>query len=246
MLGVAEELALVLVEGGGEAGEGGVAGVEPAGALEAVPGLGLHDYMGAGDVGGEVCGDDSPEAGEDGGDAEGAELVDDAPGGVGALLHEGERDGLDEAAHVAHPLPVLVGGLGDPVADGGVGVAEVEEGLVDGEIVAALDEDGVEAGEGEDVDLVLEASEVPIGVWCSRRCFRSGRSGTDRGRVEVWGGAGSWRLAAPSWLPLVETLRWAVYLRYQLTPKRRVGTVAACTRMLPPVPVIRKPSAFPA
>src|SRR6185312_5127414 len=73
--GVPEEVALVLVEGGGEAGEGWVARIEPAGALEAVPGLGLDDHMCAGNMLGEVGGDDAPESGQDGRDAESAELI---------------------------------------------------------------------------------------------------------------------------------------------------------------------------
>ncbi len=56
-----------------------------------------------------------------------------------------------------------MGGLGDPVADGEIGVAGVAEGLVEDEVGAALDEDGVGAGEGEDVDLVLPAGVGPVG-----------------------------------------------------------------------------------
>ena len=56
-----------------------------------------------------------------------------------------------------------MGGLGDPIADGGVAVAGVAEGLVEDEVGAALDEDGVGAGESEDVDLVLPAGVVPVG-----------------------------------------------------------------------------------
>ena len=84
-------------------------------------------------------------------------------GGGCALVEECEGDGFDEAAHVAHELPVLMGGLGDPAADGEVGVAGVAEGLVEDEVGAALDEDGVGAGEGEDVDLVLPAGVGPVG-----------------------------------------------------------------------------------
>ena len=126
--GVAVEVVLMAVEAGGEGGEVGVAGIDPAGAGEAVP-VALRDDVGAGVESGEVGGNDAVVAGEDGGDAEGAEHGDEAFGGGRALVQEVERDGFDEAAHVAHELPVLMGGLGDPVADGEVGVAGVAEGL---------------------------------------------------------------------------------------------------------------------
>ena len=160
--GVAVEVVLMAVEAGGEVGEVGVAGIDPAGAGEAVP-VALGDDVGVGVEGGEVGGNDAVVAGEDGGDAEGAEAGDEAFGGGRALVQEVEGDGFDEAAHVAHELPVLVGGLGDPVADGEVGVAGVAEGLVEDEVGAALDEDGVGAGEGEDVDFVLPAGVGPVG-----------------------------------------------------------------------------------
>ena len=77
--GVAEEIALMAVEAGGELGEVGVAGIDPAGAGEAVP-VALGDDVGVGVEGGEVGGNDAVVAGEDGGDAEGAEVGDDAVG----------------------------------------------------------------------------------------------------------------------------------------------------------------------
>ena len=60
------------VEAGGELGEVGVAGIDPAGAGEAVP-VALGDDVGSGVERGEVGGDDAVVAGQDGSDAEGAE-----------------------------------------------------------------------------------------------------------------------------------------------------------------------------
>src|SRR5579871_485042 len=65
-------------------------------------------------------------------------------------------------------------GLGDPLANGGVGVACVAEGLVEDEVCAALDEDGVGAGEGEDVDLAAPAGFVPVGRGVSVYVFVEG------------------------------------------------------------------------
>ena len=73
--GVAEEVALVVVEVGGELGEVGVAGIDPAGAGEADP-VALGDDLGSGVEGGEVGWHDAVVAGQDGGDAEGAEAGD--------------------------------------------------------------------------------------------------------------------------------------------------------------------------
>ncbi len=95
-------------------------------------------------------------------------------------------DGLDEAAHVAHELPVLVGGLGDPLADGGVAVACVAEGLVEDEVCAALDEDGVGAGEGEDIDLAAPAGFVPVGRGVSVGVFVQGVAQLVEGGLFDW------------------------------------------------------------
>ena len=188
--GVAEEVVLVAVEAGGESGEVGVAGVDPAGAGEAVP-VALSDDVGSGVERGEVCGDDAVVAGEDGGDAEGAEHGDEVLGGGGAFVEEVEGDGFDEAAHVAHELPVLVGGLGDPVADGEVGVAGVAEGLVEDEVGSSLDEDGVGSGEGEDVDFALPAGVGPVGRGVAVDVFVEGVAGlVDRGLGDGSGGRG--------------------------------------------------------
>ncbi len=85
--GVAVEVVLMAVEVGGEGGEVGVAGIDPAGAGEAVP-VSLGDYVGVGVENGEVGGNDAVVAGEDGDDAEGAEAGDDALGGGSALVEE--------------------------------------------------------------------------------------------------------------------------------------------------------------
>ncbi len=75
-----------------------------------------------------------------------------------------------------------MGGLGDPVADGEVGVAGVAEGLVEDEVGASLDEDGVGAGEGEDVDFVLPAGVVPVGGGVAVGVFVEGvAGGVERG-----------------------------------------------------------------
>ena len=73
---VAVELVLMAVEGCCEGCEVGVAGVDPAGAGEAVP-VSLGDDVSAGMEGGEVCGDDAVVAGQDWGDAEFAEHCDE-------------------------------------------------------------------------------------------------------------------------------------------------------------------------
>ena len=99
------------------------------------------------------------------------------------MCRRSSGDGFDEAAHVAHQLPVLVGGLGDPVADGEVGVAGVAEGLVEDEVGAALDEDGVGAGEGEDVDLVLPAGVGPVGRGVAVDVFVEGVADFVEGRL---------------------------------------------------------------
>jgi len=187
---VAEEVALMAVEAGGEGSEVGVAGIDPAGAGEAVP-VALGDDVGVGVERGEVGGNDAVVAGKDGCNAEGPEAGDDFLGGGCALVEERQGDGLDEAAHVAHELPVLVGGLGDPAADGEVGVAGVAEGFVEDEVGAALDEDGVGAGEGEDVDFVLPAGVGPVGRGVAVDVFVEGIAGfVDRWLGDGGGGRG--------------------------------------------------------
>src|ERR1700722_17749005 len=54
-------------------------------------------------------------------------------------------------------------GLDDPVADGLIGVACVAESLVEDEVHTALDEDGVGAAQGKDVDLMLPTLLIPVG-----------------------------------------------------------------------------------
>ena len=106
-------------------------------------------------------------------------------------MEEGERDGLVETAHVAHELPVLVGRLRDPATDGEVGVAGVAEGLVEDEVGAALDEDGVGAGEGEGVDFVLPAGVGPVGRGVAVRVFVEGVADlVERGLVDGSGRRG--------------------------------------------------------
>src|SRR6185437_11174309 len=75
---VAEELGLVLVEGGGYASKCRGAWVEPAGTLKAVPWLCLDDNMRAGLVLFKVRRHYAPEAREYGCDSEGAQQVHDA------------------------------------------------------------------------------------------------------------------------------------------------------------------------
>ena len=77
-------------------------------------------------------------------------------------------------------------GLGDPLADGGVGVAGVAEGLVEDEVCAALDEDGVGAGEGEDIDLAAPAGFVPVGRGVSVGVFVEGVAELVEGGLFDW------------------------------------------------------------
>ena len=149
------------VEGFCEFVEVGIERIEPAGASESVP-VTLGDDVSAGMDGSKVCGDDSVVSRENRRDAETAQGGDQLLCRARPLLEKFHGDGSLEAAHVAHQLPVLVGGLDDPVADGFVGVAGVAEGLVEDKVHAALDQDGVGAAQGEDVDLVLPALLVPV------------------------------------------------------------------------------------
>jgi hypothetical protein len=51
---------------------------------------------------------------------------------------------------------------GDPLADFAIRIADVAERFINRKIVASLDEDRVEAGERQNVDLMLPTIEVPV------------------------------------------------------------------------------------
>src|SRR6202023_2316145 len=132
---VAIECMLMAVEGFCQSVEVWIERIEPAGASESIP-VALRDDVSAGVEIGEVCGDDSIVSRENWHDAEAAQCGDELLCRARPLLEKFHGDGSLEAAHVAHELPVLVGGLNDPVADSFVGVAGVAKGLVEDEVHA--------------------------------------------------------------------------------------------------------------
>src|SRR5438270_3771499 len=158
---VAVEIVLMAVEGFGEFVKVGIERIEPAGASKSIP-VALSNNVSAGADRGEICGNNSVVTRKNRGDAEAAQCGDELLCGARVLLEKLHGDWSLEAAHVAHQLPVLVGGLDDPVPDRLIGVARVADGLIEDEVHAALDQDSVGATQSEDVDLMLPALLVPV------------------------------------------------------------------------------------
>ena len=120
--------------------------------------------------------------------------------------------------------------LSDPVANGFVGVAGVAKRLVEDEVRAALDEDGIGAAHGENIDLVLPALIAP--VWCGvavnifvqcvaprieRGLFEGLRCGQDKIQQR--------RAGARSWIPA------GAQRTSDTSSRRRGGWVGGCLDM---------------
>src|SRR6185312_1348959 len=127
---VAEEPALMAVEGGGEPGEHRVAGIEPARAGESRPFSLWHDVR-SGKAPLEIRRHDAVEARQGRSDTKLAQAGDDLLRGQQASAQQRSAHRPGEAAEVAHQLPVLMCRLGEPAADFRVGIADLAESTVE-------------------------------------------------------------------------------------------------------------------
>ncbi len=159
--GLAEDVALMPVEGGGDLGEDGRARVEPVGALEAVP-LALRYDARAGVTGHEAVRHGPVIAGEHGVHAQLPEPVRDPPAQRGTLRQQLTAERAAVRAEVLQQPPRLVGGGGQPGARLGVAVAEVHQHPVVDLVVPGDHQHLVAAVQREEVDPPLP--ERPVGV----------------------------------------------------------------------------------
>jgi hypothetical protein len=119
-----------------------IAWIEPAWASKSVP-VTLSNNVRARMKRSKVGGDNAIVSGQNRCNFKSAQSCNQLLRRVRSLLKKLHGDRSLKATHISHQLPVLVRRLNDPVTNRLIGVASVSEGLVENQVHAALDEDGV-------------------------------------------------------------------------------------------------------